>query len=151
MFPLKFWYVVRVWIGFNFIFLLNPFLFLTPVYPFYPRRTRINLVCAFSRATCRTQRSSSCQRPFSTRAFARCLDWAYNVLSCAIFCMPDWAPDALARTICPCRMPDWDCVALARDLKIEDVFVKTMVRRPCRFPSHVTFIESRANYERESA
>jgi hypothetical protein len=36
--------------------------------------------------------------------------------------------------ICACRISDWDCVALAHDLKIEDVFVKTMVRRPYSIP-----------------
>jgi hypothetical protein len=38
------------------------------------------------------------------------------------------------RTICPCRMSDWDCVVLTRDLKNEDVFVKTMVRHPYPIP-----------------
>jgi hypothetical protein len=33
-------------------------------------------------------------------------------------------------------MPDWDYITLARDLKIEDIFVKTMVR--CPYPIPVT-------------
>jgi hypothetical protein len=52
-------------------------------------------------------------------------DWVRNTLARAIFRMPDWAHDDLTHAIYPYRMSDWvDCVTLARNLKIENVFVK---------------------------
>jgi hypothetical protein len=72
--------------------------------------------------------------PLSTNAFTCRCDWAHNALARVIFRMPDWIRDALVPVICACRISDWDCVALAHDLKIEDVFVKTMVRRPYSIP-----------------
>ena len=115
------------------MFLLNPFLFfLTPECPSYSRCARINWAHTFSCTPCRTQQLGPCL--FSTHGFARRHDWACNALACPIFHMPDWTRDVLARVICHCHMSDWDYIALAHDLNIEDVFVKTMVRRSYSIP-----------------